>query len=56
LEANQFLVNEAEITGEPDDKCKNADDDPFVLYGSYCMSGEASVMVLAVGSMTWAGV
>ena len=62
LKENSFYVNEAAITGEPDAIRKTpATDqdlqygervDPFVLKGSLCESGEATVLVLAVGENT----
>ena len=54
VRASDFEVNEASLTGEPDDLKKNAAT-PFVFTGTGCMKGSGLVLALAVGSGTHVG-
>ena len=54
VRGSDFEVNEASLTGEPDDLKKNAST-PFVYTGTGCMKGSAVVLALAVGPNTHVG-
>ena len=54
VRASDFEVNEASLTGEPDDLKKNSET-PCVFTGTGCMKGSALVLVLAVGPQTHVG-
>jgi Ca2+ transporting ATPase len=54
VRASDFEVNEASLTGEPDDLKKNSAT-PFVFTGTGCMKGSGLVLVLAVGPQTHVG-
>lgn len=54
VRASDFEVNEASLTGEPDDLKKNSAT-PFVFTGTGCMKGSGLVLVLAVGPATHVG-
>eukprot|EP01043_Picozoa_sp_COSAG02_P070647 COSAG02_NODE_12598_length_1521_cov_1.039381_1_plen_471_part_01 len=54
VRASDFEVNEASLTGEPDDLKKNVAT-PFVFTGTGCMKGSGLVLALAVGPGTHVG-
>ncbi|KAI6193370.1 Calcium-transporting ATPase [Aphelenchoides besseyi] len=56
LQSNDLKVDESSLTGESDHVKKSAEEDPFILSGTYAMEGSGKMVVTAVGVNSQTGI
>lgn len=56
MQGNDLKIDESSLTGESDHVKKTADDDPFLLSGTYAMEGSGKVIITAVGVNSQTGI
>ncbi|KAI6238552.1 ATPase and Haloacid dehalogenase hydrolase domain containing protein [Aphelenchoides fujianensis] len=56
LASNDLKVDESSLTGESDHVKKSAEEDPFLLSGTYAMEGSGKMVITAVGVNSQTGI